>query len=71
MDVGTVVAPAMSRVALLSRATDRETRTLVGGGRQRLLRVLAGPASTAPFHRPPTRPANTIDRLARLPQAEH
>jgi hypothetical protein len=71
MDVGTVVAPAMGPVALQSRATDRETRTLVREAHQRLLRIVAGPASTAPFHRPPTHPATTSDRPARLPQAEH
>jgi hypothetical protein len=64
MDAGTVVAPAASRVATLNRAIARDTRTVVREGRQRLLRALAGPASTAPSHRPPTRPAPTIDRPA-------
>jgi hypothetical protein len=65
MNVGTVVAPAISRVALLNRATDRETRTLAREGRQRLLRVLAGPASTAPFlAHPRIRPTRSIGRPA-------
>jgi hypothetical protein len=69
MNAGTLVAPAMTRVATLRQATDhdiptRDTPALVREGRERLLRMLAGPASPAPLHRPPHR-ANTIGRLVR------
>jgi hypothetical protein len=60
------VAPAMSRVGRLGRATDCGAPTAVGEGRQRLLQLLAGPANIAPFHRPTTPPATPIDRPARL-----
>jgi hypothetical protein len=63
MHAGTLIAPALSQVAMLSRATDFDTPTAVGQGRRGLLRALAGPASTTPFHRPPrTRPTRSLGR---------
>jgi hypothetical protein len=65
MHAGTLIAPALSQVAMLSRATDFDTPTAVGQGRRGLLRALAGPASTTPFPPPATYPANPIARPAR------
>ena len=53
MHTGTLVAPAVSRVAPRSRATNRGTPAAVGDRRRRLLQVLAGPVNTSPFHRSP------------------
>jgi len=53
MHTGTLVAPAVSQVATLSRATNHGTPTVARNRRRRLLQVLAGPANTSPFHRPP------------------
>ena len=63
MHAGTLVAPAVSRVAPRSRATNRGTPAAVRDRRRRLLQVLAGPVNTSPFHRSTThRPTRSIDR---------
>lgn len=53
MHTGNLVAPAVSRVATLSRAANRGTPTVARDRRRRLIQALAGPANTSPFHRPP------------------
>ena len=53
MHAGNLVAPAVSRVASRSRATNRGTPAAVRDRRRRLLQVLAGSVNTSPFHRSP------------------
>lgn len=52
MHTGYTVAPAVSRVATLSRGANRHTPTVARDRRRRLLQVLAGPANTPSIHRP-------------------
>jgi len=53
MHAGTLVAPAVSRLAPRSRPTNRGTPAAVGNRRRRPLQVLAGSVNTSPFHRSP------------------
>ena len=63
MHAGTLVAPAVSRVAAGIRATNRGTPAAVCDRRRRLLQVLAGSVNTSPFHRSPrTGRHDRIDR---------
>ena len=63
MHAGNLVAPAVSRVAPLSRATNRGAPAAGRDRRRRLLEVLAGPVNTSPFPLPTThRPTRSIDR---------
>jgi hypothetical protein len=52
IDAQSLVAPAVSRGAALSRPTNTASRTDAPDRRWRLLRVLAGPASPSSFYRP-------------------
>jgi len=56
-------------LALLSPPTRLSPSAVVDRGRLRLLRALAGPPSTAPFHPKPNMRART--RRRRDPAAEH
>ena len=53
MHAGNLVAPALSRVASRSRATNRGTLVAARDRRRRLLQVLAGSVNTSPFHPSP------------------
>jgi hypothetical protein len=46
------VTPVTTRPAAMRRTSDAPSGRTVGDRRRRLLRVLAGPATPAPFHRP-------------------
>jgi hypothetical protein len=52
IDTQSFGAPAVTRVAALSRPTNRASRTDAPDRRWRLLRALAGPASPSSFYRP-------------------
>jgi hypothetical protein len=53
MDTANIVAPVPLRVIRRTRTVATPTSFATDGGtHRRLLRALAGPASTAPFYRP-------------------